>query len=365
MLRNRDPNRKFAGLHFEDPWNEWVKGFKRREEATKDATQLSNEVYNYRHDLFPVRSVPVESHPGYVTHSQNFFRIKTRDNKLSQALTDYFTDEHSYRDDSISYGNAHDLGGFFEFVFHGLLVDGVSIYAIEWGEKTLGTKKYILPLTLLYVNPATVNFNDSSKITIQRFSLVSRLMNDYFEYQNNKFEADELIVFKHPTLYPTSPVGQALKYIKNLKQWLSFSLWQGKANAEPTNHSLRVEIARYRHSDDFLRNESISRIKVKRLFKQPIGEQRVGATSYYEVLAYAEYRKHLNLMRDYMIREFDGQLLTLVQSKNDIKSPITLDYRGFANNDVIDQALKNYQDGKIDVNGFVKAIEDDYNKKLF
>lgn len=363
MLKQRDPNQKFVGLHFEDPWKEWIKGYRKREEATKDGTKLFNEVYNYRHDLFPVRSVPVETHPGYVTHDQNFFFIETDDDKLSQLFTNHFTEEHSFRDDSISYGNAHDLGGFFEFVFHGLLVDGISIYAIEWGQIKLGTKNYKLPRALLYVNPATINI--TGKKSTQKFSFIAKLMSDYYEYQNNEFEKDELIVFKYPTLYPSSPVKKSLRHIKDLKQWLSFSLLQGKANAEPTNHSWSIERARYKHSADFLRRESLTRLKVKRIFKQPIGGQRVGITTYYEVIAYAEYKKHLNVIRDYLVREFNTQLLNLVQKKNNIKSPVVLQYRGFASNEIIDQALKRYQSGEIDVNTFVTAIKDDYDKKLF
>ena len=365
MLRSNDPNQKFVGLHFEDPWKEWLKGFRKREEATKDATKLFNEVYNYTHDLFPVRSVPVESRPGYVTHDQNFFRIKTQSEKLSQIFTDYFTEEHNYRDNSISYGNAHDLGGFFEFIFHGLLVDGISVCAIEWKKVKLGEKNYNLPSALSFVNPATINLSNRFKKATQKFSFISKLINDYYEYQDNIFDVDELIVFRHPLLYPSSPVGLSLKYLKDLKQWLSFSLWQGKANAEPSNHSWRVERARYKHSDDFLRKESLTRLKVKRIFKQPIGEQRIGVTVYYEVLAYAEYKKHLNIMREYLIKEFNNKLLPLVQKKNDIKSSVILEYKGFISNEIIDQALKRYQLGEIDVNGFITAIKDDYNQKLF
>ena len=96
-----------------------------------------------------------------------------------------------------------------------------------------------------------------------------------------------------------------------------------------------------------------------------IGEQRIGVTVYYEVLAYAEYKKHLNIMREYLIKEFNNKLLPLVQKKNDIKSSVILEYKGFISNEIIDQALKRYQLGEIDVNGFITAIKDDYNQKLF
>ena len=365
MPRTSNPNRKFSGLHFDDPWKEFVSGHKKREEATKDGTKLFKEVYHYRDELFPVRSVPA-SRPGYVTHDQNFFRIVTKGAKTSELLTEYFAEEHSYRNDSISYSGAHDLAGFFAFVLHGLLVDGVSYAAIEWGEVKFDSKSFILPKSLSLVNPATVKIIDFSKVfAVQKFSWVARFLNNYFEYQDHEFQKDELIVFRHPTLYPRSPVSICIKYLVNLVEGISFSLLQGKANAEPTNHSLSVEIARHKHTNDFFRKESIARVKVKRLFKQPIGEEGVGITSYYDVLAYADYKKHLNLMRDYLISVFDNQLLTQVQSKNEIKSPVKIEYGGFVSNTVIDQALKSYQEGNINVREFVEATKDDFNKKLF
>lgn len=365
MNRQQNPNNKFYGLHFDDPWKEWIKGFKKREETIKDITKLSNEVLNYRNELFPLRSIPLETHPGYVTHSQNFFRVKTRNSKLSQKLTDYFVNENRYRDNGPSYGNMHDLGGFFELVLHSILLDGVSYYAIEWGKTKLGTKEYNLPTGFLYINPSTIKLNKSSGGAYQKFSFISKFINDYYEYRNTKFEADELIIFKHPTLFPSSPVKMSMKYIKDLRQWMTFSLWQGKGNAEPTNYSLRVATTRYKHQDDFFKKSSTTRVKVRRIFKQSIGGQKIGVTTYYEVFAFAEYKKHLNILRDSLVDEFNKQILTLVQSKNNVKSPITLEYKGFANNEVIDQALKNYQEGTMDVNAFIEAIKDDYNKKLF
>ncbi len=364
MLRTRNPNIKFYGLHFEDPWKEFISGYKKREEATKDATKLFNEVFNYRNDLFPVRSVPA-SRPGYVTHDQNFFRIVTKGKKTSELLTQYFTDEHSYRDDSLSY-SGNDLAGFFAFVLHGLLVDGVSYAAVEWGNVKLGLTNFMLPRSISLVNPATVEIVDSPKIfAAQKFSWMARWLNDYFDYQNNEFQKDEIIVFKHPSLYPKSPVSICLRYLNQLTQGIQFSLRQGKANAEPTNHSIQVEKARYKLSEDYFRQQSITRAKVKRIFQQPIGEEGVGITSYYDVVAYADYKKHLNLFRDYLVSAINEQLLAHVQSKNGIKSPVKIEYGGFASNMVIDQALKSFQESKINVREFVESTKDDFNKKLF
>lgn len=366
MTRNNQPDRKFAGLHFDDPWKEWLKGFKKREESIRDITRLSNEVWNYRNDLFPVRSIPVPTRPGYVTYDSNFFRIETKGKRLTKDLTDFFTEEHFNRD-SISYGNAHDLGEFFELVLHEILVNGISIYAMEWNEADVNGKKYFLPISLSYVNPATVEFvgNQKDIVAKQKFSWIAKALNTYYEYENNDFNQGELVIFKHPTLYPSSPVGQSLRYLNQLRQWLTFTLWQGKANAEPLNHSLRVERARYQLASEYFKKQAISRVRVKRLFNQPVGGNSVGLTTYYELYAYAEYKKHLNFLRKYFVEQFNDQILNLVMEKNQIKSPLKLKYRGFATDEVIEQALKDFENRKNDVNSFLEVIRDDYNKALY
>jgi len=361
-----NPNKKFNGLHFSDIWKDYISGHNEREKATKDGTKLFNEVYHYRDDLFPVRSVPA-SKPGYVTHNQDFFRITTKGVKTRQLLTRYFFEEHGYRkDESIGYSGAHDLAGFFEFILQGLLVDGISYYAVEWGEVKLDSKSFILPRDLMYVNPATVKvINSPEKYATQKFSWVAKLVEDYFEYQDHIFQKDELLVFKHPTLFPSSPVGMAVKSLKKLNEGMDVSLWQSKANAEPTNHMLKVERSRYMDISNYWRKQSVTRVGIKRLFNQPVGDQNVGITTYYEVYAYAEYKKTLNLMRSYLAEEFNKQLLSELQIKNNIKTPITLEFRGFASNDQIDKAFEAYAKGEVDVKGFADAVKDDYDKALF
>lgn len=365
MFKNKRLNRKFEGLHFDDPWKEWIRGFKRREEAVRDVTRMSNEVWNYRNDLFPVRSVPVVERPGYVTHDRNFFSILTKGERISKDLTEYFTEEQ-YRE-GVGYSNAHELGEFFELTLHEVLVNGISTYAVEWGNIKINGRKYTLPTSLLGINSATLEFSGGQDkiIARQKFSWLAKCLNTYFEYQNHVFHKDELIIFTHPTLYPLSPVAKSLRYLKQLRQWLVFMLWQGKANAEPTNRSIKVETARYRLTDSYLRKQVLTRIKVRRIFNQPIGGYNASLTTYYELFAYAEYKKHLNLLRRHFIKAFNGQLLMLVQNKNKIKNPLLLEYRGFASDETIDKALGDFEDRKIDVNGFLDAIKDDYDKELF
>lgn len=366
MRRHRQspPNTRFAGTHFSDPFLEWLKGFNKRERAIKDATALSSEVLNYRHELFPVRSVPVPERPGRVTLNRDFFNVQFANGKLNKDLTEFFSEEGSNRD-TVSYGSGHDLGEFFEMAFHGLLVNGTDAYAIEWEKVKLNNRYYMLPITFHWVNPATVHINehDEQNFLVQKFSPISKFIVSYYEYQDHVFSKDESLIFKYPTL--RSPVSASLKYLKQLTQGMDFSLIQGQANIEPENYSLDMEKTRYETATDYWRKQNMTRVKVRRIFNQPVGGFGVSLTTYYEVYAYAEYKKHLNVLRDYFVTKFNEQVMKRIQEKNDFATPLEVVCQGFTSNEFIDEIFSKYNRGEISVDDFVKKTKDNYDTNAF
>jgi len=365
--RLNDQTKKFGALHLEDTVKDWLSGRRKREKAISDAMQLSNEVLHRRNELFPVRSVPIPNKPGYVTHNTNFFRIVTRGKKISKDLTYYFTDEHySPRKDRISYGNAHDLGGFFNFVFHYLLTEGKAFYGIEWKEIMINDRKYNLPISLPWINPSTVILQQSTDglVAKQKYSWVAKEVNNYYKYQDHAFKKDEFVSFKHPNDFPKSPVKTSMNLLDDLRQWWKFSLWQGKANNERDNHSFPLERTRYRVSSEYRRKQDIARVKVKRIFREPVSGV-MPVTDFYEIYSYKESKKHLNNIRRYVVQVFNNQVLKRVQEKNNIKSEIRLEYRGFTTNQKIEKLFSKYKKQIITVNDFIEQIKDRYNCELF
>jgi len=367
MRKNRNnPNRKFEATHFEDPLKDWLSGRGRRKKAIHDAMQLSNEVLHRRHELFPIRSIPVPDKPGYVTHDQNFFRITTRGKRISSDLNTYFTNEHNYfREEGLSYGQAHVLGEFFNFALHDLLMDGVTYYAVEWEKVKIGNRNYYLPIDLLWINPSTfVRRKVDGKTTQQKYSWVSKEVNEYYEYGDHIFKEHELLMFKYPGFYPSSPVKKSMRLLDEIRVWWRFTLWQGKANNERENHSFPLERTRYKVSTEYKRKEDMARALVKKIFREPVTGV-IPITEYYEVYSYKESKKHLNTLREAFVREFNNQLLKQVQKKNNIKSDIKLEFRGFTSNKEIDEWFSFYKKGGITANEFVEAVKDDFNKDLY
>lgn len=358
-IRNSN-NSRFDGLHFDDPFKEWLNGHEKREQATKDIMKLSREVLDYRNELFPIRSVPVPERPGRVTLDQDFFTIEYSGNILKKYLNNYFSEESYSRTERISLG-ANDLAEFFMFALHELLIDGISIQAIEWGEKIIGTKKYQLPVAFHGVNPSTVKIKSTTKgySIKQKFSRIAVFMNTYFDYKNAYFENDEVLIFKHPTLYPDSPVGKSLRYLKDLKSGTAFSLLYSEALNNPTYPLLQFEKVRSKSASSFFRKEHITRVKVRRIFNQNIGGSGINLTTYYQIYAYLEYKKHLNNLRDYFVSEFNKQVMERIRSKNNIKAYLTFTYKGFVKNERLDELFKDFQDRRITGNEFIEKTKDD------
>ena len=357
----RNPNDpRFEGLHFDDPFKEWLDGHEKRKQATKDIMKLSREVLDYRNNLFPVRPVPVPDRPGRVTYDQDFFTIEYSGNVLKKYLNNYFSEESYSRTERISLG-ANDLAEFFMFALHELLIDGISVQAIQWGEKIIGTKRYQLPIAFHGVNPSTIKIKKTTKgySIKQQFSRIAVFMNSYFDYKNAYFKNEELLIFKHPILYPNSPVGKSLRYLRDLKSGIEFSLLYSEALNNPAYPLLQFERIRSKSSMPSWRKEHISRVKVRRIFNQDLGGSGINLTTYYQIYAYSEYKKHLNSLRDYFVSEFNQQVMERIRSKNNIKRPLFLTYKGFTSNERIDELFEDFQNGKITGNDFIEKTKDD------
>ncbi len=366
-MRNRKRDYKFKGLHFHDPFFEWLRGYAKRKTTTRDAMKLSNETLNHQ-NLFPLRSIPVPNKPGYVTHDYSYFRIRTRGKIIQRDMNNYFLNKYYMsRDKRIGYTSQGDeLGNLLNTAYAELVIHGISAYSVEWGEVNIDGKKYELPIDFSWINPATLKFNKNGEyFASQKYSWVSREAEDYFNYENHYFKREDILVFKHPTSFPVSPVGKSLKFVRDIQQWVRFSLWQGKASNEPGNHSLYLETARYKASEDVRRKESIARVRVRRIFKLPIGDYGVGLTAFYEVYSYAEYLKQLNIARDSIITSFCEQIFKEVQKRNGIASQLELEHRGFTSNSKIDNVLNRFKKRGITASDFVEMVEDKKDGKLY
>lgn len=346
----------FRGAHLEDPFLSHIKGSSSRKEAARDGMSVYVEVDRMTHALFPVLQKPA-SKPGYVTYHYDYFEIETKSKIVKTNLEKYFLDEYQRWDKKI-YGHAHTLADFFEFIFRQLLVDGEVYYAFNWKKVNINGKEYYLPEGFHYLDPSTLSIRcKGSKIVgfEQKYSWWTVLTSTYFDFYNRDFKVDQVLYIKYP-ISSESPVQESLKHLSKIKKFWEFSLQQGQASIEPQNHELAIEKSRYTSFYKEKRKHDIARAKIRRNFYYLY--DNVHLTSYYDVYTVVRYRKYLNDMRDFLISQFNEQVMTRIASKNKIKGKLRLKIKDskFISNKMIESYFNKFKKRNITTNEFIEKV---------
>jgi len=363
-MRRRPHKRREKGFVTPDPFLAFIKGYDRLEAAPRNAMELSNEVDSVRYALFPLRDVPVAGRPGYVTHERNYFSIECGDPVLKKDLEAYFTDEHSFYRDGL-YGQGDSVGGFLEDIAWQLLVTGDEFNMIEWDEVDIKGRKYRFPVDFEYLR------NETMKVILKRGTIVGyRQKYSLFTYFKEKkfrdweekekprsfeFEKDEVIYCQYP-FAKNSPTAQSIKYLHLIKKFWQFGIDQGKSNIEVENHYLPLEKARYTTYAQEKRKYDVARGKIRTIFNYLMDDNGPRLTQYYDIYTVIRYKKFLNDMRDYLVCEFNEQVLAVVVKKNGFTCIPKLVYNGFLSNAKLDAALQSYREGTLTVDQIIQQI---------
>lgn len=363
-MRRRPYKQREKGYVFDDPLLGYIKGYDQLEMASRNGMELSIEVDAIRYALFPLRDVPVPDRPGYVTHERNYFGIECDDPTLKRDLEMYFTDEHSfYRDDL--YGQGDSVGGFLEDIAWQLLITGDEFYMIEWGEIDIKNKKYHFPVDFEYLRNETMKVRRKRGEIIgysQKYSLFTYLKEKRFKNWEEKekprsfeFEKDEVIYCQYP-FAKKSPTAQSLKYLRPIKKFWQFGIDQSRSGVEVESHYLPLERARYTTYASEKRKYDIARAKVRTIFNYLMDTNGPQMTQYYDIYTVIRYKKYLNDFRDYLVHEFNEQVLAVVAKKNSFASAPKLVYNGFISNAELDEALQGYKDGTLTFDDIIQKV---------
>lgn len=363
-MRRRPYKRREKGYAFNDPFLGFISGRDQLEKASWNAMELSNETDSVRNSLFPLRDVPVPDRPGYVTHERNYFSIECDDPVLKKDLEMYFTDEHSFYRDGL-YGQGDALGGFLESIAHELFVGGNSFRMIEWEEVDIKGRKYQLPVDFEYLRNETMKVRREYGAIVgyqQKYSLFTYFKEKRFKEWGDEakprsfeFEKDEVVYCRYP-FAEKSPTAQSLKYLKPIKKFWQFGIDQSKSGVEVENHYLPLERARYTTFAREKRKYDIARGKIRTIFNYLMETNGPRLTQYYDIYTVIRYKKFLNDFRDYLVREFNEQVLAVVVKKNGFPSAPKVVYRGFLSNAELDAALQGYQEGTLTFDQIVQQV---------
>jgi len=363
-MRRRPYKQREKGYVFDDPFLGFISGRDQMEKASWNAMELSNETDSIRYSLFPLREVPVVDHPGYITHERNYFSIECDDPVLKKDLEMYFTDEHSFYRDGL-YGQGDALGGFLESIAHELFVGGDSFRMIVWEDVDIKGRKYQLPVDFEYLRNETMKVRckrDEIVSYRQKYSLFTYFKEKRFKGWEDKekprsfeFDKDEVIYCKYP-FAKKSPTAQSLKYLKMIKRFWKFGIDQSKSSVEVENYYLPLERARYTTYAREKRKYDIARGKIRTIFNWLMETNGPRLTQYYDIYTVIRYKKFLNDFRDYLVREFNIQVLEVVAKKNGSTSIPKITYTGFLSNAELDAALQDYREGALTFDQIVQQI---------
>jgi hypothetical protein len=355
-------NRNKKGLWYPDIFLEYIKGYGPLGEAMRDGMEGLNKIIEgMQWSLFPSRSVPVPGYPGRTTQGHDYFQIEHPNPTIREALQRYFIEMRHRGGDSL-FGNYGDLSDLFSRSMSDLFLYGKAFYAIEWGEVDINGLKITLPTSFNHLHSVTTRRAWIGGF-VQTYSWLAYLTEYHFRRElwgqpkpsrKFKFADDEIVYFKYPFGSKT-PVRKTYKQVRKLRDFWKLGLDQGRANNEPDIHTLSLEKARHTLLNQAKREHDILKAKVRKEFGNTL-EAGLNITQFYDVYTVGRYKKYLNALRRFYVKEFNEQVLRPIALKNKWGVIPILTFGHFQTDDEIERALQDFREQKLDVNGFILAV---------
>lgn len=339
------------GYWVDDPFLSYVKGFEALDDAAEDAMRLFIEVDRIKLNLFP-------------TKVSEGFCIEHSDKKIKNDLTAYFLDTRYGLNDRL-YGHFHRLSHFLMGIAEHLLIEGEAFYAIDWGHRNINGYEFVLPLRFRYLRTCTMRVKRKNGHIIkfyQKYSWIGQLLNQkrYGRDESDKLrevEFDKSEVFY--TRYPfggESPAKESLKYVRKILNFWDFGYYQSKGAAYPEIHDISVERARFRTYKEENRKHELIRGKIRKIFNY-VYEGKI--TQFYDVYQVVQFKKRLNDFRNYLIREFNAQVLNVLAQKNRFEEAPKIRLKGIMTNQEIDRIHEKFKRREITLKQFIESFKID------
>jgi len=355
-------NKNEKGLWYPDIFLEYIKGYGPIGEAMRDGMEgLDKIIEGMQWSLFPSRSIPVPGYPERTMQSYDYFRIEHHNPAIQEALQSYFIETRHRSGDSL-FDNYGDLSDFFSRSMNNLYLYGKAFYAMEWEEVDISDLKLTLPISFNRLHPVTTRRSLMGGF-VQVYSWVAYLTEYHFRRElwgrpkpsrKFKFTDDEIVYFKYPFGNKT-PVQKTYRQVRKLRNFWKLGLDQGKANNEPDTHTFSLERARYSFLNQAKREHDICKAKVRKEFGNTL-EADLNITQFYYVYTVARYKKYLNALRRFYVREFNEQVLKPIGLKNGWGILPILTFGHFQSDEEIEKAMQDFKEQKMDVNGFILAV---------
>ncbi len=336
------------GHSTDDPFLSFIKGHSRYEETNRDGMQFVIELRGVD-SLFPHTNNPSE-----------FFTISHKGKNIQRILNEHFISRQRYGDRL--YGHTYDLGGFFGSLLQQSAIHGEHFYEIDW--KIYDDKNnLILVDDFRYLHSSTMHTKRdmSGNITgySQRYSRISFKKKTYGSDLKNRvtnFEPTEILRIEYPFGSP-HPVKKSLKLLKTTSAYWKFNLDYARSAGSKIGMPYSAEKAKYKDYSREIRKYKLTKAKISKNFHQIDGMQDLSMTAYYDVYNVCNYLEFKMRARQFMVDEFNKQVLAPLAAKNNIKSKPILKIVGLSTESDVTELMKAFQDKVINYPEFIELLK--------
>ena len=252
---------------------------------------------------------------------EKHFDIESSDPDLRRFFGDLLL---GYRP-RVRYGQAYDLEGFLRTALVSLVIFGRCFYKIDWIESDhdQGGKRFVVDKIrwLAVETMEVIKTNGQIQGFKQEYS--SHIDNEDVKGASFEFKQDEIFfiewVFDRNEKRGVAPLRRLVRFSKQMHRGFESMNLYAKAMYHPEDHSFAVERARYTPWEEIRTKIDQSQLKIQGLLGSI---PNAPMTEYYETYQFVKCRKMMARIREYLLSEFNAQIVDRIAEKNGItKAP--------------------------------------------
>lgn len=336
--------RSTKGHPYPDDFLDYAKGYIALDRASRDRDKLYYEINQIKLSLFPFKSLRKQT---------KYFQIFHETKKINDDLNEHFVND--------AYNSIYSDGGLDDFlagIAYQLLIHKHLYYSIDWESRQINGQEYILPVRFHNLDEVTMSYKKRTHIYKQKYSLITYYTSHNFKY--NEYKKNRITLFKNEDVlhcvYPFSKVVPTKKSMRLMQKSLLYSkflLNQGAAHTKQESSYWPLEKTKLKNNSLEKRKYDLLRAKINKNFNLVLTRIGVPITEYYEAYTWIKYKKFLNDMREYLVKEFNKQILMYTALKNNISTVPILKTTVFITNDELDYLWTIYKSGEITIHELV------------
>ena len=263
------------------------------------------------------------------------------------------------------YGNHFfGLAGFLTDVFSNILVFGKTFYPIDYGQVQDKKGTYWKISRIRWLPPETMKIKRKKGNVTCLYQQYSKSCKDKRLCKKTAFTPDEIFfvewIFTKELSKGISPLKSLIPHADRHLKFLEIMTSKTFAMAHPQDHSLKVERARYASWDKEKKLSDISEL----IIRATIGTwSNAPMTEYFATLRFAQSRQKIAIIREYLVEQFNIQVVSNLSKKNSLDEPARIKLKGYLTSEQIGNLISRYEKTEISQEEILKALQNDMSGK--